>query len=155
MTTATRPLPLRAAAAQMGISTDTLRKRLQRGLTPGQKVDGQWFVAPSPGPDLSGSVLDSRCPGPDQTGHVQDQPDAPPEAQNGALLSDRAGELARFSQQLLAPYVAQIAELSQRVGQLEAELAAARGNGQAETQSAPPAEAWPAARSWWQKLLWG
>jgi hypothetical protein len=110
MTTATAPepaapgtaaaVPLREAAARMGMTTETLRKRLQRGLTPGRKVDGQWFVVPGPVPDAS-------RPGPDQTGHVRDRrdpqaPAVPQERPGGPLASQRAEEMAAFTERLQA-----------------------------------------------------
>ena len=72
--------------------------------------------------------------------------------------AQRAEEMAPllYSKALLAPYVAQIAEQAERIGWLEAELAAARANGQAAGRDdAPQAEPWPEGRRWWQKLLWG
>jgi hypothetical protein len=73
-----------------------------------------------------------------------------------ALIARRAQELAAYTEELLAPWRTQVAELSQRVGRLEAELEHALANGQAQTQNgAPPAESWPEGRPWWQRLLFG
>jgi hypothetical protein len=179
MSATTTAVPLREAAARMGMTTDTLRKRLQRGLTPGRKVDGQWFVVPGPVPDeapdegvdLSGLVQDESRPGPDQSGHVQDHPvapDATQEAPGGALLSDRAAEMARYSRELLAPDLARLEAQAEEIGTLKertvhlqatveaqarriAELEAPAPDGQAETPSFPPAED-QMRRSWWGRL---
>jgi hypothetical protein len=48
-------LPLVEAAGRLGLTTEALRKRIQRGSAPGYKRDGQWFAsvseAPAPGSD--------------------------------------------------------------------------------------------------------
>jgi hypothetical protein len=161
MTATATALPLRAAAARMGMTTDTLRKRLQRGLTPGRKVDGQWFVVPGPVPDsypesvpdegvdVSGLVLDESRPGPDQSGHVQDHrdaPGAPQEPPGGTLLSDRAAEMARYSRELLAPVLVrleaqatEIGVLTERTTHLQTELERATAR-IAELEAPPVAE---------------
>jgi hypothetical protein len=141
MTTA---LPLRAAAARLGVREDTLRKRLQKGLHPGHKADGAWLVDvpdhPGPVPDPSGTIPDQGAgPGP--------IPDAP----GASLASQRAQDMAEYSAALLRPYVEKIEHQAERIGRLEAELEHARANGHAQ-QSAPPA-AGQAGRSWWARLF--
>ena len=37
-------VPLAAAAERLELSTEAVRKRIQRGTLPGRKVDGAWFV---------------------------------------------------------------------------------------------------------------
>jgi hypothetical protein len=148
MATTTTTLPLRAAAAQLGLSVDTLRKRLQRGLTPGRKVDGAWVV----------EVLDSPGPVPDNQdgpGHVQDT-SPPPQM---PILAQRAEEMARYTAALLEPLHARLEAQATQIGRLEnevehlrAQLAAAT-NGQAQTQSG--AAPWPERRRWWTRLIWG
>jgi hypothetical protein len=162
-------LPLREAAARMGMSTDTLRKRLQRGLTPGRKVDGQWFVVPDGAPDVSVSVQDAAGPVHDQTGPVPDSQDAPPGPPGALLVSQRAQEMAEYTERLLAPWRAIVQQQAEEIGGLKAQLAASMAapatngvahpqdaHGQAveastppETESAPSPER--GARRWWQR----
>jgi hypothetical protein len=63
--------------------------------------------------------------------------------------------MARYSAELLAPYVRRIEEPAEEIGALKTQLAAAT-NGQAahvsETSSAPPADG-QAGRSWWRRLF--
>jgi len=59
--------------------------------------------------------------------------------------------MAAHSEQLVAPYVRRIEELSREIGVLRARL-----DGQAAGHEvAPQAEPWPEGRRWWQKLLGG
>jgi hypothetical protein len=82
----------------------------------------------------------------------------PPPPQNGALLTDRAAELARYSQQLLSPLLARLEQQATELGGLRNELAHARGRiAELETPSAhgsvpSPAEG-QAGRSWWRRLI--
>lgn len=143
MVTTTTTLPLRAAASHLGMSTDTLRKRLQRGLTPGRKVDGAWVV----------DVLDS-------PGQVQDHQESPgpvPDVSGptpSALAVQRAEEMAVYSERLLAPYVRRIEEQAEEIGHLKAELEQERSIRQRTNDDAPPPESQAERRSWWQRL-WG
>ena len=41
-------LPLLDAADRMGLTTEALRKRIQRGSVPGHKRDGQWYAVLPP-----------------------------------------------------------------------------------------------------------
>ncbi len=161
----TTALPLRAAAARLGLSTDTLRKRLQRGLTPGRKVDGSWVVdvpvvrdrprdRPQDGP---GPVRDAPGPVPDPSAPVQDHQNgaAPPGALTAAA---RAEEMAVYTERLLAPWRAIVQAQAEEIGSLKAQLAAAtstngvvhdpagvavgsHSDSPPETESAPPAGA--------------
>jgi len=66
----------------------------------------------------------------------------------GALLSQRAEEMARFSAALLAPYVRRIEGQAEAIGTLTAQLAVATStNGRAATQQDAPPAASQAGRS--------
>ena len=75
------------------------------------------------------------------------------------VQAQRAEEMARYTRELVGPLYARLEAQAEEIGRLKAELAAARANGQAETQNALQnalqAETWPAGRRWWQRLLWG
>ena len=79
-TTTMTMLPRRAAAARpgiLGVSTDSLRERLQRGPTPGRKVDGSWRVAV---PDMAPGRAEPVPAGTahrDRPGRVEDEQGAP------------------------------------------------------------------------------
>jgi hypothetical protein len=69
---------LREAAIRLGVSMDTLRKRIKRGQTPAYKADGRWYV-PLSGPsmpesgDRSGICVQRQEPGrgPERTADMQ------------------------------------------------------------------------------------
>jgi hypothetical protein len=144
-TTTTAALPLRAAAAQMGLSVDTLRKRLQRGLTPGRKVDGQWFVEPLGPPDPSGPVQDGAGGVQDRSGHVR-----PPPGDGLLTPAGRAEELAVYTERLLGPWRAIVQAQAEEIGALKAQLAAATADDQAEDAGAAPRSG--GRRPWWRRL---
>ncbi len=74
-------LSLVDAAERLGLTTEALRKRIQRGSVPGHKRDGQWYATLPPQgerPDIAGQVAGHA---PDATSHNgtgdQTRPDAP------------------------------------------------------------------------------
>jgi hypothetical protein len=82
-------LPLVEAAGYLGLTTEALRKRIQRGSAPGYKRDGQWFAtlpeSPAPVPDSPAQTAGQTE---DTSGHASSQapetashaPGQPPEA---------------------------------------------------------------------------
>ena len=62
-----RAVPVAEAAVQLGVTAETLRKRLWRGQAPGIKLDGQWFIY--------ADYLEQ-----DQAGHEQDRAEPVPDS---------------------------------------------------------------------------
>ena len=105
-----RAVPVAEAAAHLGLTPETLRKRLWRGQVPGEKRDGQWYVilaAPLAGQDGAGPRVPEQDCVQDTAGQGQDneQDDAGPAALV-AELRDRVAfleaELARRDEEIAA-----------------------------------------------------
>lgn len=164
-------LPLPEAAARLGLSTSALRRRLRAGTTSGERRPSPsgftWWVA-VPAEDGDGAQAaahpDHRDAHPDRGdvqpdaqpsrahAHPDGQAAAPQDAPGLSLATQRAAEMAEYSHRLLAPYVEQIAALSERCGRLEQDNDHLRARiAELETPSAPPESA---GRSWWARL-WG
>lgn len=113
----TRWFPLAAAARRLGLSQDTTRKRLERGLLTGEKRGGRWFVALSES-DQTGQPDTTKTDesGP-ETGPNQTKPDSPPDDQR-TLLAHLTTENAWLRVQL--------EERSREVDARSRELAAER-----------------------------
>lgn len=148
-------LPVDLAARELGLSVATVKRRLKRGTLRGEQESTpsgfRWLV-----------LVDDAAPPAAAAVGVAGVAEVPPPATASAvagvagvavgvagatagtaLLSQRAEEMARYSAELLRPYVATIERQAEELGALRAQLAAA-------TTSAPPA-----GRSWWQRRVWG
>jgi hypothetical protein len=67
-------LPLIEAAGQLGLTTEALRKRIQRGSTPGFKRDGQWFATlPEPPPPTQVTSTEASSQQADVSSHASGQ----------------------------------------------------------------------------------
>jgi hypothetical protein len=97
-------VPVAEAAAYLGLTPETLRKRLWRGQLAGEKRDGQWYV-----------VLPCLPNEQDQAGPGQDRAGPPPDGEqdNG---QDEAGHEQDYGPAVL------ITELRDRVAFLEAAI---------------------------------
>jgi hypothetical protein len=158
-------MPIAEAAVRLGVSQDAIRRRLKAGQLEGKRElmpqGFRWLVlldgdgGGEPGAEVAQGGATRQVGAEPQNGH----------AQGGAQVADlavaRAQEMAAYSEQLLAPYVRRIEELSREIGELRARLdgqaastAGVAVDHQPETHSAPQA-AWPEERPWWQRLLWG
>jgi hypothetical protein len=143
-------LPVDQAARELGLSVATVKRRLKRGTLRGEQertpAGFKWYVL------VDGAATAGATAGATADGGAGGADGGAAATAPGALLSQRAEEMARYSRELLAPYVEKIEAQAERFGRLEAELAAYR---QAEGQrDAPPAES-QTGRSWWWRLLWG
>jgi hypothetical protein len=156
-------LPLPEAAARLGGSISTLRRRRHPGAARGERrptpagfagyleVDDDAPAAPpkatvTPTDTPPQGPTDSATPTPPQ-GPTDSATPTPPQA---PVLATRAQEMAAYTEQPLRPYVAEIGELRQRMGRREAELEHARAQ--------PPngaASGWPERRRWGQRVRWG
>ena len=101
-------VPLAVAAELLQISTEAVRKRIQRGTLPGRKVDGAWFVEASALPSSSSGRQDVPAGRPDD---VQD-----------VVLDDDNGVRTVVG---VAPDMAPLAELIDSLTRQNQELAAA------------------------------
>ena len=134
-----RPAPLGEAAARLGLSTDALRKRCERGRVPGAyKLDGRWWV---PVADVTGP-----------TGQPSDRTSA---------LDDRPGLSGQADPALLAALAEMTAELRavRRLLEAQARPAELTGPISQSAEAAPPGVAGvpavpaPPRRPWWR--WWG
>jgi hypothetical protein len=177
------------AARYLGISRPTVKRRLKsgslRGVQERTPSGFKWYViveeAESPGGVAGGAPAES--PRESLNGVAAESPHEPPGesaasprvSPQAALLAQRAEEMARYTRELLAPYVKRIEEQAEEIGALKAQLAAATPapgtNGVAHAQAAaetastpapaetasaaaPGAAAAPgvgAARPWWRR----
>lgn len=144
-TTTVSTLPLRAAAARLGVDPDALRKRLRRGSYPGRKEGGTWVVDVPDGGQATGQdgQADGQAPSGPWAGHGPDGGQATPGA---SLATQRAADMAEYTRLLLAPYVARLEQQAERIGRLEEQLAAA------QTQKNPDHGD---RGSWWRRLFRG
>ncbi len=126
-------IPLTQAAQLLGISTDTLRKRVQRGTYNAQKVEGRWFIAL---PD----VQDTGCP---------------PGAGSGLVVQDKAGEVSseldrlRIENRLLK---AQLDQKDALIKELFAQALAAKPPEALPQPAKPEQPEEPQRRRLWWKL---
>ena len=148
------PPARRPGRRELGLSVATVKRRLKRGSLRGEQertpAGFKWYVlvdaaatAPAPAAATAGAA-----PGATADGIAG-------ATATGTLLAQRAEEMARYSAELLAPYVRRIEEQAEEIGTLKAQLVAATPT--PETASAPPVRD-PAGRGrWWQRLwlAWG
>lgn len=141
-------LTLRAAARQLGVEQETLRKRVRRGTYPGtaEKINGAWYITvPDSRPDVRDTVPPP--PVPDQGGTASGNGDGTRPGQGrdrgpdrGFALAALSGEeMAHFTHALVAPLVARLEELSRENGALREQLAG---------QQNAPAGGGPGRRLW-------
>ena len=147
-------LPVDQAAVALGLSVATVKRRLKRGDLRGEQEPTpsgfRWLVVVDDAATAGATAATTA----DGVAGVADGVAGATAAAAAAtpLLSQRAEEMARYSAELLAPYVRRIEEQAEEIGALKAQLAAATStNGQAETPSAPPA-AGQAERRRWRRL---
>jgi len=143
------------AASWLGVTPETVRKRLHRGVLPGYKIDGQWVVqlpkqeqdtSQTAPPTKQGSQPDTSRPEQDAR---QDIPHPAYErllerleSENGFLrdeLTARTEELRRKDHIIAALTDA----LKQRLPELSSGAPAA----------SPPTQSTREQRSWWQRLF--
>ena len=142
-------LPVDQAARELSLSVATVKRRLKRGTLRGEQertpAGFKWYVLVDTAA-TAGATADEAGGGAGATAGATAAATA-----NGALLSQRAEEMARYSAELLAPYVRRIEEQAEEIGALKAQLAAATANDQAVTPNgAAPV---PAERPrWWERL---
>jgi hypothetical protein len=176
-------LPLAEAAQQLGLTTEALRKRINRGTIVGRKRRGQWYVeldtVPSGRPDVGGQTAGQAATDqePHTAGHVGvdmagQRPDSAPEpghtSGNGAALQTmaRAQELAALTEAITAPWRRRLEEQAEELGRVRERLAVAEARlAELETPapiptsatngSAAPAQEPERRVSWWRRLLWG
>ena len=169
-------LPVDAAARHLGLSPQTVKRRLKRGTLRGEQeptpTGFRWYVVvdtpgiPDTPADTPGDVPGT--PAGVSAGTSGDTPDTP----QTALQATRAQEMAEYTERLLAPWRAivqqqaeEIGALSERTATLQArveaqapritELEAPPTNGQAAGHGdAPAGGGGGAGRSWWRRL-WG
>lgn len=164
-TEAGRWATLQEAAAALGMSRDSVRRRVAARVLRAERrrtVRGlRLFVwLPAGGvPNLADlefpqDAADDAPRGGDDAAHSgADSARGGAVAQRGAALSqDRAQDMAAYTAALLEPLHARLEAQAERIGRLEAELAAARA-ATPQTQSAAPER--PERRSWWRWLMGG
>jgi hypothetical protein len=147
-------VPVAAAAAQLGVTPETLRKRLWRGQVPGVKLDGQWFVtvsgteqdeagpAPAAVPDTAGPPA-----GPSRPEQDSEQDNFPSLESPGAPLVDQLqGEVAFLRGQVEA--------LQERLREAHVLLAQERALPAPSVDQEPTAHAESLPRPWWSHLAW-
>ena len=162
--------PLKAAAGELGISADAVRRRVASGLLRAERRRTArgvrvfvWLPAggaPELLDDAAPAGAPDASPQPGEAGHSGTAPRAGEDvarggahvARGGAESRDaappgaelvataRAREMAEYTERLLAPWRQRVEELAAQVGRLEAELEQARARGQER-------------RRWWR--WWG
>jgi phenylpropionate dioxygenase-like ring-hydroxylating dioxygenase large terminal subunit len=149
-------MPIAEAAVRLGVSQDAIRRRLKGGQLEGKRElmpqGFRWLVllkneaGDTSSAEVAQGSATRQVGAESQNGH----------AQGGAQVADlaiaRAQEMAAYSEQLVAPYVRRIEELSREIGELRARLEA---QPQTAAYEDAPQRGWPEARRWWQRLLWG
>jgi hypothetical protein len=120
------------AALWLGLSVDTVRKRVQRGMLPAEKVDGRWFVVLDRVLDHAQDVQDSHPDGPEGYDKSYDNVRGP----------EGLGELVA----LVERQQQTIMELSGRCGWLQSELQQTRTRLEVAEETIRLLQA-PAARS--------
>jgi BMFP domain-containing protein YqiC len=136
------------AAQRLGLSVDAVRRRVRRKTLRSRRVPTEHG-----GPARYEVWVEEGAPGARQADGVARQaPDSAhqaarhsePRIDAAALAVSRAREMAEYTERLLLPWRDRVEQLSQRLGHLEAELAAARRE-EAERQArlAVP-------RPWWR-----
>jgi hypothetical protein len=170
-------VPIAEAAERLGLSTEAVRKRVQRGTLAGHKRDGAWFVAVG----ALDAAAAGRQDGPDaprqdvQTGTAGrldgaggDRLDGRTRLPNGDQPAGSSVDLAPLAD-LITTQQAEIQRLTEaattwqlRARHLEERLLAL-GSGEpgpppsspATTSPASPPAPDPAPRPWWRRLLGG
>lgn len=129
-------LPVKDAAAALGVSVTSIRRGLKSGRLQGQRQETP-----------QGHIWLVHLPD-DQAGDSRVAGDRPPDSRvagQGAQmpnLAQRAEDMARYSATLLAPLHAQLAAQAERIGRLELELEMAKAGDRASDP-----------RPWWQRLF--
>ena len=142
-----RPLPLTDAAARLGLSTDALRKRCERGKVGGAyKLDGRWWV---PVADVTGSTGPTGQP---SSGDVR--------SDDRSVTTGQAGQVLQAAMAALTDQLAvkdrQIAERDAEVARLHALLERLSGPPELATPPAArpvpdiPDSPHPPRRPWWR-----
>jgi hypothetical protein len=137
------------AAQLLGLSVDAVRRRVRRKVLRSRRVPTEHG-----GPARYEVWVEEGAPGARQAsrqavGVARQATDSEHQAgrhsvrhvDETALAVSRAREMAEYTERLLLPWRDRVEQLSQRVGHLEAELAAARRE-EAERQAVP--------RPWWR-----
>src|SRR5215203_4702712 len=143
MTTAAVRLSVADAAARLGISTDTVRRKLKRGQLQAKRDNhGQWWVE---------VPADAKPAEPMQ--HAAYEPRTDPV---GALTEELRSQIARLRTDLDAAYAREAVERERHaieVARIEALLAAERSRVdellKRRSQTVPVVTAQPARRAWW------
>lgn len=105
MTAETVRLSVADAATRLGISTDTVRRKLKRGQLRGQRDNhGQWWI------ELS---ADAKAPEPMQRAAYEPRPDA-----TAMLLEELRSQINRLSTDLDAAYAREIVERERHARQV-------------------------------------
>jgi hypothetical protein len=150
-------VPVAEAAARLGLTPETLRKRLWRGQVQGEKRDGQWYVV-LPEQDAAGPVRDTAGPRQDGAGPEQDREQD--RQDEGGLAAQYIASLERMLAEQRIELEARRREvqelhiLLQRAQQLAlpAPNSPPTANGADRPNGTPAANSSPWWRRWWP---WG
>lgn len=139
-------LPVDQAAVTLGLSVATVKRRLKRGTLRGEQESTpsgfKWVVlvdddatAGATADGVAATAGGVAAATADPTGGVA----------GTALLSQRAEEMARYSAELLRPYVATIERQAEEIGALKAQLEAAQTPRNSDHRDR--------SSSWWRRLF--
>lgn len=138
-----RAVPVAEAAALLGVTPETLRKRLWRGQVPGVKLDGQWFVTLS-GTEQDGAGLTA--------GPV---PDAPEQDAGPSVTEQDSAPLVAQLQSENAWLRDQVEALHERLREAHVLLAQERAlpapAAEAQICGNEPARPWYLRWAWWRR----
>jgi len=145
-TTTPAAIPLRDAAAHLGISENAVRKRITRGTLQAHKVDGAWSVVVDDYPTATPeSAIDQAATTPPAT-----PPDQPPALDQTALVEQLQMENGRLWAELESRREADREQriiISQLAGRVEALQAGQGAPGSTEPSDQHDDDRRPA---WWQ-----
>jgi hypothetical protein len=140
-------LPVKDAAEALGVSVSGVRRGLKSRRYAGHKRETPqghvWLIEVPDDGAVTTRTLATRVP--PYPADAPAAPDAPQEPPGGALLNERAAEMARYNRELLAPVLARLEQQATEIGVLTERTTTLPGQLNEATAKIAELEAAPAA----------
>ncbi|MDP9473952.1 MAG: helix-turn-helix domain-containing protein [Chloroflexota bacterium] len=151
-------VPIAEAARMLGLSTDAVRKRLQRGTIAGEKIGDTWRVFLEPD-TATGDRPDVSSPRPESDRTAAAGPDPLVETLREEVaylreqLAERSRELATERERFDVLHREALARIPAIGSGQHASVASPEPSGATEPRHTPPDTSTPAHAPWWRRWL--